>query len=178
MRANAFLAESQGWDARKTEVTVVGGHAGITILPVFSQVKGAKLSQEQTDKLTVRVQFGGDEVVKAKAVKAMVDGQEVAARGGSATLSMAYAGARFVYSLLRAISGEKGVSECAFVQSDAKPEVPFFATRIELGKGGVEKIHPVGPLTAYEQTWLDKMIPELKDQIKKGQDFAASYTPK
>ncbi len=178
VRANNFLAESQGWDARKTEVTVVGGHAGITILPLFSQVKGSKLTADQIDKLTVRTQFGGDEVVKAKAVKAMVDGQEVAARGGSATLSMAYAGARFVYSLLRALSGEKGVSECAFVQSDAKPEASFFATRIDLGKGGVEKIHPIGPLSAYEQAWLDKMMPELKDQIKKGVEFAASYTPK
>ena len=178
MRANAFLAESKGWDARTTHVPVVGGHAGITILPLFSQVKGANLTPEQTAALTVRVQFGGDEVVKAKAVKAVVDGKEVAARGGSATLSMAYAGARFVFSLLRALKGEPGVTECAFVQSDAKADVPFFATRIELGKSGVEKVHPIGPISAYEQGWLDKMIPELKDQIKKGTEFAASYVPK
>jgi malate/lactate dehydrogenase len=46
---------------------VVGGHAGITILPLLSQVAGgAKLSKEQIEALTNRIQFGGDEVVKAK----------------------------------------------------------------------------------------------------------------
>ena len=144
-------------------MTVVGGHAGITILPLFSQVKGVKLTPEAIEKLTVRVQFGGDEVVKAK------DG------AGSATLSMAYAGARFVHSLLRGLSGEKGVTECAFVLSDAKAEVPYFATRVELGKGGVEKIHGVGPVSAYEQTWIDKLVPELKAQIAKGVEFGKAF---
>merc|ERR1719482_2671407 len=32
-RANTFLAENQGWDPKATDVTVIGGHAGITILP-------------------------------------------------------------------------------------------------------------------------------------------------
>jgi malate dehydrogenase len=166
VRANGFLAEAQGWDARKTDVTVVGGHAGITILPLFSQVKNAKLTAEAIDKLTVRVQFGGDEVVKAK------DG------AGSATLSMAYAGARFVHSMLRGLSGEKGVTECAYVASDAKADVPYFATRVELGRAGVEKIHPIGPVSAYEQSWIDKMVPELKAQIAKGVEFAAGFVPK
>lgn len=40
-RANTFLAESQGWSAKETDVTVIGGHAGITILPLLSQVRGA-----------------------------------------------------------------------------------------------------------------------------------------
>ncbi len=166
VRSNTFLGESQGTDPRKTQVTVIGGHAGITILPLFSQVKGLKLTADQIDKLTVRVQFGGDEVVKAK------DG------AGSATLSMAYAGARFVHSLLRGMSGEAGVSECAFVQSEAHKDVPFFATRVELGKSGVEKIHGIGAVSAYEQAWIDKMIPELKAQIVKGQQFAATWAPK
>ncbi len=180
VRANSFLAESQSpaWDPRTTNVPVIGGHAGETILPLFSQVKGAKLSPEQTAALTKRVQFGGDEVVQAKAAKVMIDGKEVEGRGGSATLSMAYAGARFVFSLLRALKGEPGVTECAYVQSDAKPELTFFATLVELGKNGVEKIHPIGAISAYEQGWLDKMVPDLKNQIKKGADFAAGYTPK
>jgi malate/lactate dehydrogenase len=38
IRANTFVAENQGWDAAKTNVTVVGGHAGTTILPLLSQV--------------------------------------------------------------------------------------------------------------------------------------------
>ena len=166
MRANNFVAESQGWNPRTTDVTVVGGHAGITILPLRSQVKGAKLTEEQIAALTVRIQFGGDEVVKAK------DG------AGSATLSMAYAGARFVHSLLRALAGEKGVSECAFVASPVNPAVPFFATRVELGRGGVEKIHGTGALSPYEQKWLDQLVPELKASIAKGTAYAQAWTPK
>ena len=43
-------------------MTVVGGHAGTTILPLLSQVKGAKFSDDALAKLTHRIQFGGDEV--------------------------------------------------------------------------------------------------------------------
>jgi malate dehydrogenase len=165
-RANTFVAEATGGDARKTEVTVVGGHAGITILPLFSQLKGSKLTQEQIEALTVRVQFGGDEVVKAK------DG------AGSATLSMASAGARFVASVLRGLKGEKGVSECAFVESPVVPGVEFFSTRVELGKNGVEKIHDMGAVSPYEKSWFDKLLPELKGSISKGKEFASKWQAK
>ena len=36
--------------------------------------------------------------------------------GGSATLSMAYAGARFAFALLQAMNGAKNVVECSFVR--------------------------------------------------------------
>lgn len=65
-----------GLDVSATNVRVIGGHAGTTILPLLSQVPGAKFSTEDIAALTHRIQFGGDEVVKAK------DG------AGSATLSM------------------------------------------------------------------------------------------
>lgn len=76
VRANTFVAENQGMDVNKVNVPVIGGHAGTTILPLLSQVPGAKFSEDDIKKLTHRIQFGGDEVVKAK------DG------AGSATLSM------------------------------------------------------------------------------------------
>jgi malate dehydrogenase len=56
--------------------------------------------------LIKRIQFGGDEVVKAK------DG------AGSATLSMAWAAAKFTDALLRAKGGETGVIIPTFVESD------------------------------------------------------------
>ena len=37
--------------------------------------------------------------------------------GGSATLSMAYAGARFAFALLQAMNGAKNVVECSFVSN-------------------------------------------------------------
>jgi len=165
-RANTFVSESQGWDPRKTDVTVIGGHAGITILPLLSSIKGAKFTQAQIEALTTRIQFGGDEVVKAK------DGT------GSATLSMAYAGARFVKSLLRAMGGETGVSECAYVESSAVPGVAFFSTRIDLGKEGVAKINPVPELSEYEAGWKSKMTAELQGSIAKGVEFAKAWQPK
>ena len=51
------------------DVPVIGGHAGITILPLFSQATGfdaAKLSDDDIKALTVRTQDGGTEVVQAR----------------------------------------------------------------------------------------------------------------
>jgi hypothetical protein len=41
VRAKTFYAEKLGLDVGQVEVPVVGGHAGITILPLFSQARGA-----------------------------------------------------------------------------------------------------------------------------------------
>lgn len=38
VRAKTFYAEKAGLDVSKVDVPVVGGHAGVTILPLFSQV--------------------------------------------------------------------------------------------------------------------------------------------
>lgn len=38
MRAKTFYAEKAGLDVADVDVPVVGGHAGVTILPLFSQV--------------------------------------------------------------------------------------------------------------------------------------------
>lgn len=160
-RAKTFVAEAKGLDVYKVNVPVVGGHAGITILPLLSQATpSVSFQKEELDKLTHRIQFGGDEVVQAKA------------GAGSATLSMAYAGAEFTFSLLKALNGEKGVIECSFVESPVVPELRFFASRIELGKNGVEKIHDIGKISDYEATKLKELIPELKASIKKGEEFA------
>lgn len=64
---------------------------------------------------------------------------------GSATLSMAFAGARFVNSLLQAINGKSGVVECTFVQSDVT-EFEFFSTPIQLS---VSIFHIIFQLNLY-----------------------------
>lgn len=38
VRANKFVADLKGLDPAKTSVPVVGGHAGVSILPLLSQV--------------------------------------------------------------------------------------------------------------------------------------------
>jgi malate dehydrogenase len=167
LRANTFLAESQGWNPSTTDVTVIGGHAGITILPILSAT-GAKLTSEQIAALSNRIQFGGDEVVKAK------DG------AGSATLSMAVAAERFVASLLKAMNGAKDVSECAYVQSPvlAGKGVEYFSTRVKLSKDGVADIQPIPAMSEFEAAGLEKAIPELKSSIEKGISFAKAWQPK
>lgn len=57
---------------------------------------------------------------------------EAKAGAGSATLSMAYAGARFTSALIDAINGKQGVVECAFTSS-TDTECEFFATPLLLG---------------------------------------------
>ena len=56
---------------------------------------------------------------------------------GSATLSMAYAAARFGESCLLALSGRPNLVECAYVESHLTP-LPFFASRVVLGPNGVQ----------------------------------------
>ena len=77
-----------------------------------------------------RIQFGGDEVVKAK------EG------AGSATLSMAYAGFRFAEKLIRALNGQSGIVEPTFVYLpgvEGGAEIAkitgceFFSVPVELG---------------------------------------------
>ena len=138
VRAKTFVAENQGGDVLNTDVDVIGGHAGTTILPLLSQIEGASFSQDDIDKLTHRIMFGGDEVVQAK------DG------AGSATLSMAYAGAHFTFKVLEALNGATGITECAFVESDVT-DAPYFSSPVTLGKNGVETIHGYGTLSPFEQ---------------------------
>jgi malate dehydrogenase len=124
VRAARFLSEVAGTDPKDNNVTVVGGHSGVTIVPLLSQVSAGKgLQGEKWEKLVYRIQYGGDEVVKAK------DG------AGSATLSMAYAAAKFTNQLLRALNGEKGIVAPTFVKSPLfeSKGVDFFSTNVELG---------------------------------------------
>jgi malate dehydrogenase len=54
---------------------------------------------------------------------------------GSATLSMAYAGAKFTNSVLRGLNGEKGVITPTFVDSPLfkSQGIDFFSSNVELG---------------------------------------------
>ncbi|EME86034.1 uncharacterized protein MYCFIDRAFT_88245 [Pseudocercospora fijiensis CIRAD86] len=162
VRASRFISQVKNTDPANETINVVGGHSGETIVPLLSQ-SGHELTGKERDEYIKRVQFGGDEVVKAK------DG------AGSATLSMAMAGARFTESLLKAAQGTKGVIEPTFVDSPLYKDqgVTYFASGVELGRNGVENIHPVGKITDHEQGLLDKCLKELKANIEKGEKWFA-----
>ncbi len=161
VRASRFVSEIKNTDPKDENITVVGGHSGVTIVPLFSQSSHPDLSSNA--ELVKRVQFGGDEVVKAK------DG------AGSATLSMAMAGARMADSLLRAADGEKGVVEPTFVDSPLYKDqgIDFFSSQVELGPNGVEKILPIGKVDANEEKLIEACLGDLKKNIEKGVSFVA-----
>ena len=88
VRSNTFVAEAKGIDVTKTSVPVIGGHSGVTILPLLSQVSSCvcwgeglvvlrccflqvkptvTFTEDEQEKLTERIQNAGTEVVNAKA---------------------------------------------------------------------------------------------------------------
>ncbi|KAI4730572.1 malate dehydrogenase [Aureobasidium sp. EXF-10728] len=171
VRAETFVAEITGEsDPSKTTIPVIGGHSGETIVPLWSQAKPAvKIPEDKLDALTNRVQFGGDEVVKAK------DG------AGSATLSMAYAGFRFAEKLLKAVKGESSITEPTFVYlpgvdgGDAiqkETGCDFFSVPVELGPEGAKKaVNVVSSANDYEKKLLTKCYEGLGGNISKGVEF-------
>merc|ERR1712176_1736021 len=116
---------------------------------------------DQIPALDKHVQDAGTDVVNAK------DGK------GSATLSMAYAGARLGKAVLAGLSGVP-TTECAYVMSDVMPGCPYFTSKVTFGKAGVEKVHGIGKLNKYEEGRLAEACAALKGEIKSGTDFAAS----
>ena len=157
IRSSTFVAEIYGKDPRDINVPVIGGHSGITILPLLSQ-SGFEFSQDDADIMTKRIQNAGTEVVEAKA------------GGGSATLSMGQAAAKFGLSLVRALNGEKDVVECTYVEGSGDL-ARFFAQPVLLGKNGVEKILDYGSLSEFEQNTLNEALDTLKSDIKIGEEF-------
>jgi len=165
VRANTFIAQAKGLDVGQVNCPVVGGHSGVTIIPLISQcTPPVSFPPEERAAMTTRIQNAGTEVVEAKA------------GAGSATLSMAYAGNRFVYSVLQALQGESGVVECAFVHSDVA-EAKYFSTPLLLGKNGVEKNLGLGKMNDFEVGLVKAAMGELQKNIKKGEEFLAKNPP-
>lgn len=112
VRANRFVAEAVGVDPSEVNVAVIGGHSKETIVPLLSQLKEnqrAKLNDAKINELTEQIKEAGKLVVDKKG------------GAGSATLSMAYAGARFAISVMKGMNGEKDVVECSFVSTTLNP---------------------------------------------------------
>merc|ERR1719146_615017 len=98
VRANKFVSEVTGADVTKVDVPVIGGHAGVTILPLFSQMTGTPpLPAEQK-----------------KTVGTSLD---------------------------------------------------YFSTKVTFGKHGVDKVHPIGPLSPHEQERLKVVEEALAGEI-------------
>ena len=162
LRATQFINEARaphGVDS----VPVIGGHSDVTIVPLFSQVAGEYLPEDVMTKISKRVQVAGTEVVKAKAGR------------GSATLSMAAAGARFALWVVDGLTGK--ANHCVYSYVDTTGcgvDVPFLAMPIILGKTGIEKRLPIGKMNSYEAGLFEEAKKVVKENIAKGEKFAKS----
>merc|ERR1712241_879067 len=164
VRANKFVGESVGKNPNFINIPVIGGHAGETILPLFSQDKiGKTLEAEKIPDMDKQVQDAGTVVVNAKNGK------------GSATLSMAYAGARLGKSVLAGLSGRKR-TECAYVASTVT-DLPYFAQKVVFGEGGVVKVLPLGELNEHETKRIEELKPLLQKEIDSGLEYAKANEP-
>ncbi|KAK9476166.1 lactate/malate dehydrogenase [Lipomyces japonicus] len=179
VRSETFTAQITGQaDPSSYRIPVIGGHSGDTIVPLLSlaQPKVDGLTDDVRDGLIKRIQFGGDEVVQAKEGK------------GSATLSMAYAGFRFVESILKAASGQSGLVENTYVYLSGIPGgeevksatggLDYFSTPVELGPQGATKVHNlISKASDYELGLLKVAYSGLAANIKKGVDFIVAPAP-
>merc|ERR1719356_1389862 len=167
VRANKFVHEATDCPIEKISVPVVGGFSGMmkseSAVPLFSQDPAARgLSHEQRQQLISRLHDASEEVASAKNGK------------GVATLSAAYASGRFGQAVLAGLSGER-TTETAFVKTDGKvyQDFEYFTTKVTFGPNGVERVHPIGPITDAEKRVLDAAAETLREEIAEGVRYAA-----
>lgn len=161
LRATRFINDARH-PVTVSYVPVVGGHSDVSIVPLFSQLGGPLPDESKLEEIRKRVQVAGTEVVKAKAGR------------GSATLSMAEAGARFAMFVVKAITGQASPLVYAYVDTDGQHESSYLAIPVILGKNGIEKRLPIGPITEMEKKMLTKAVNVVKKNVQIGEAFARS----
>lgn len=184
VRAETFLGEliNEKPEDIKGRISVIGGHSGDTIVPLVNitgsiadKVKG--LSDSTYKEFVHRVQFGGDEVVKAK------NG------AGSATLSMAYAGYRFAENIISSYysstSNSTLVNDSAYIHlpstikgqqlsSKYLDNVEFFSVPVAIKNGEIQSfLNPFEDLVISdkEKELVKVALGGLKSSIAQGSSF-------
>lgn len=183
VRAETFLGEliDEPADSLRGKISVIGGHSGDTIVPLINFNKSIyeKISNILSlgyNEFVKRVQFGGDEVVKAK------NG------AGSATLSMAYAGYRFTENVISSISNSGSITsipDSAYVYLPGIPNggsqlskklnnTDFFSVPVFLSNGEVVSfINPFDELSisSDESKLIEVALDGLQKSIIQGTTF-------
>lgn len=160
VRANTFVAGVQGLEPECVFVPVVGGHLDHTIVPVLSQAKPCNdFTNEELEKITLAVQNAHQDMLKAKFKQ-------------SASLSSAFAVARFILSLIKGLRRGSNIVECAYVRSDIHPGTKYLATPLRLGPTGIQRNLGLPELSEYERCLLENAVPSIADDIIKGERFA------
>lgn len=160
VRAATFVARASNVDPATLNIPVICGHSGITIVPLLSQCNpSVNIPEKLACQITENIREAGTRVVEAKADK------------GSATLSMAWAGASFAIKLIRALRGENGVVACGYILSDIC-DTKYFSLPMMLGRPGVRVAYGLPKLNKLEEELLRTAIPELRKDVEKGIEFA------
>ncbi|CAN6828054.1 unnamed protein product [Brassica oleracea] len=94
-------------------------------------------TQKEIEYVTDRMENGGIEVVKAGAA------------------------VKFADACLKGLRGDANIVECAFVATHVT-ELPFFASKLRLGRCGVNEVYSLGPFNEYERMGLEKAKKELE----------------
>ncbi|KAF5209156.1 putative malate dehydrogenase [Clavispora lusitaniae] len=181
VRAETFLAQILDVSpaSLRGKISVVGGHSGDTIVPLvhFDRALESKMktvSASDYANFVHRVQYGGDEVVKAK------NG------AGSATLSMAYAGYRFASNVLASLvdaAEYSAVPDSAYIYLDGAAggaeiattlqDTPFFSVPVHLKKGEVSSVVDPWHLvrTHEEKKMIAVALEGLEKSVSQGTNF-------
>ncbi|KAL6449852.1 MDH1 Malate dehydrogenase [Candida maltosa Xu316] len=180
VRAETFLGDLTNTDPTKLKgkISVIGGHSGDTIVPLIHYDTGVGLLKDsEYGDFVHRVQFGGDEVVKAK------NG------AGSATLSMAYAGYRFAEYVISTVTGGATpagrVPDSSYIYLPGIPGgkefsekyldgVDFFSVPVVISQGEIKSfINPFEQLTVTDQEkkLVEVALKGLKGSITQGTEF-------
>lgn len=161
MRANALVARTIGVKAERVKVPVIGGHSDKTVIPVLSRCDPlANFSQTELMTITEKVQTASEHLIKCR-------------QPNTLSMSAAFAVARFVISLARALRNESNIVECAYVRSNLYSNVKYLATPLELSLCGIQKNLGIPPLSEYEECLLQNAVVMIKQDIKLGEEFAA-----
>ncbi|CAG7726546.1 unnamed protein product [Allacma fusca] len=161
VRANTFIARSLHLNPLAIDCPVIGGNFGTSVVPLISKCKPFlfdQISDEQVRNITQHIQNASRAVEEAKA-------------GKGATLSMAYAAARFANSLLKGLSGELDIVECAFVRSDIM-DSKYFSSEVRLNEDGIEKIKKLSPkMSNFEKELLHNAVPQVIHNVELGEKW-------
>lgn len=166
MVAASLVAGLKDMDPLKIHVPVVGGTTGTTITPIFSQIEGVNLNNEEIDLLTKKIQW---EAKGCDVQEFDLDTEECDFLTSPQTV--AEAASRFALSLVAALGGETNILQQAYVASSAEFSFFFFHT-ISLGPEGVEEVLPIGDLSDSERQHLDSVLKAINTDITQGEHYA------
>lgn len=159
VRAATFVGIANNINPSTLDIPVICGHSGITIVPLLSQCNPTvDIPEKLAAQITENIREAGTKVVEAKA------------GAGSATIAMAWAGAKFAMKLARGLRGETNIVTCGYVLSDIC-DTKYFALPMMLGRNGIRVTYGLPKMNDYEQELLGHAIPELRKNVDKGIDF-------